>query len=382
MRITIILLLLAAIAGAAFGSGLSAWTFFGLQEQPSLERGILATPMDPNTKYPTVEVGDPEFDFGSMDSKATGTHEFIFRNVGEAPLELKKGSTTCKCTLSNIGNGVIGPGESGAVTLEWNGKSLVGPYAQTANILTNDPENPRIELRIKGEMTAKARVVPETLVFSSVNAGEMAQGSVRILGYLDAPLEITGHEIDKPENFEVAFSPLSEDEVKEEKYATSGQRMEVTVKPGLPLGPFQRRIRVKTSLEGVDEIVIPVEGTITSEVSIYGREWSSVRGAVRLGMLGKDKTVRQLLVKVGGLHPEEVKFEVAEVEPEYVKVRIGEQNSPAGSPVAVTPIEIEIPEGSPPGNFLGPTKTGRIRLKTTHATVTELDIKLEFLIGG
>ena len=382
MRITIILLLVAAIAGAAFGSGFAAWSFFELPEQPSLERGILAPSIDSAKEYPSVEVDETEYDFGSMDSQATGTHKFLFRNVGNAPLELKKGSTTCKCTLSDIGDAVVQPGESGAVTLEWNGKTAIGPYVQSANILTNDPQNPRIELRIRGEMTAKARVVPETLVFSTVSAGAMAEGDVRIFGYLDTPLEITGYEIDDPANIEVSFSPLSDDEVEGEKYAVSGQRVDVTIKPGLPPGPFQRRIRVKTSLEGVEELVVPVEGTITSEISIYGQGWSSARGVLRLGALGKEKTVRQLLVRVGGFHPEEVEFEVAEIEPEFVNVRVGERTSPPGSRVAVTPIEIEIPEGSPPGNYLGPKKVGHIRVKTTHATVTELDIKLEFLIGG
>ncbi len=382
MRTTIILLFLAVILGAAFGSGFAAWSFYHLAEQPSLERGILAPVVDSTQKYPSVEVDEIEHDFGAMDSQATGKHGFVFRNVGEGPLELKKGSTTCKCTLSDIGSGVIPAGESGTVTLEWSGKTIVGPYAQTANILTNDPEKPRIELRIRGEMTAKARVVPETLVFSSVSAGAAAQGKVQLFGYLDTPLEITGHEIDDPQHVEVSFSPIPKDQINEEKYATSGQLLEVTIKPGLPPGPFQRRIRVKTSLKGVEELTIPVEGTVTSEVSIFGRGWNSTLGILRLGTLGKGKTVRDLLVRVGGLHPEEVKFEVAKVEPEYVNVRIGEQTSPPGSPVAVTPIQIEIPEGSPPGNFLGPNKLGLVQLKTNHAIVKELIIKLEFLIGG
>ncbi len=374
MRITI-LLLIVAIAGTAFGSGLATWHFYRLPDQESIESGLTAD-IDPSHKHPAVEVDETEYDFGSMDSNATGTHDFVFRNVGQAPLKLEAGRTTCKCTLSDIGDGVIPPGGSGTVSLEWRGKDRVGPYTQEATIITNDPQKLTVDLKIDGVMTAKARVVPDSLVFSSVAAGQPAQAAVRILGNEDG-LEITGYEVDDPQNLEVSFSPLSDEEVKEEEYANSGQRMEVTLKPGLPPGPFQRKIRVKTDIKGFEEIVIPVKGTISSEISIFGPGWNSASRILRFGTIERDKAARKLFVKVGGLHPDEVQFEVAEIQPEFVIVRLGEKVSPA-----VTPIEIEIPKGSPPGNYLGPKRHGRVRLKTNHAIVTELDINLEFLIGG
>lgn len=379
MRITIILLA-AVVLGAAFGSALAAWSFYRLPDYATVQHA--ASNEDPDKKYPSVEVNEDDYDFGAMDGHATGTHEFIFRNVGDAPLELEAGATTCKCTLSDIGDGSIQPGQSGSVTLEWKGKGLVGPFAQTASILTNDPKQRKVDLRIHGELTAKTRVIPDVLVFSSVMAGHSAQGDVRIYGYMDEPLDIAGYEVDNPESLQVSFSAMSSDEVEEEEYATCGQRMSVTLKPGLPPGPFKRKIRVMTNVEGLEELTIPVEGTITSEISIFGSGWSAERGVLRFGTLEKAKAVRRLLVRVGGPHPENVQFEVAEVQPEFVQVRLAEKTSPPGSSAAVTPVEIEIPEGSPPGNYRGPKKLGHVRLRVTNATVKELDIKLEFLIGG
>jgi hypothetical protein len=152
----------------------------------------------------------------------------------------------------------------------------------------------------------------------------------------------------------------------------------------LPPGPFKRKIRVMTSVEGLEELVIPVQGTVTSEISVLGPGWSSATGVLRVGRLGKSKTVRKLFIKVGGLHADDVQFELAEVQPEFVIVRFGDKTSPPDSRVAVIPIEIEIPQGSPPCNYFGPKKDklGRIRLKTTHPTVKELDIYLQFLISG
>ena len=383
MRITIILLM-TAIAGIALGTGVAARSFYRFPEQSNLELGLVAPEKSLTEEFPSVEVDEKEYDFGTMDSHLTDKHAFVFRNVGKAPLKLEAGHTTCKCTLSDIGDGVIPPGESGEVTVEWHGRDLVGPFSQTATIKTNDPRNLLIDLKIHGEMIAKARLVPDSLLFTSATAGQAAHGSVTLFGYGDEPWKITGYEVDEPEGLEVSYSPLPSDEVKQEAYAKFGYQIEVTLKPGLPVGPFMRRIRLLTNVDDLKELSLPVQGTISSEIAILGAGWNADKGMLRLGTLDGSKTVRRLLLRVGGLQPDQVQFEVAEVHPEFVIVRLGERSSPPGSRVAVTPLEIEIPEGSPPCNFLGPKleKLGRIRLKTTHATVKDLEIHLQFLIRG
>ena len=40
---------------------------------------------------PQVSVANPIHDFGRMDPLTTGSHTFVIRNVGNAPLELKQG---------------------------------------------------------------------------------------------------------------------------------------------------------------------------------------------------------------------------------------------------------------------------------------------------
>ncbi len=151
MRITIILLV-TAIAGIAVGTGVAAWSFYRFPEQANLELGLVEPEKNLTEGFPSVEVDEKEYDFGAMDSHLTGKHAFVFRNVGKAPLKLVAGPTTCKCTLSDIGDGSIPPGGAGEVTLEWHGRDFVGPFSQTATIKTNDPRNLTVELKVRGEM--------------------------------------------------------------------------------------------------------------------------------------------------------------------------------------------------------------------------------------
>ncbi|MDD4786002.1 MAG: DUF1573 domain-containing protein, partial [Pirellulales bacterium] len=242
MRLTLVFLL-AAILGTASGAGLAAWRFFAHPIMPPLARVDELPAGDESASvpkaHPEVEVVEEDYFFGSMANHMVASHEFEFRNVGTAPLKLTKGQTTCKCTLSDIGDGVIPAGASGVVKLEWSGQDIVGPYAQTATIITNDPHRPAVHLRIHGEMTAKVRLFPEELVYSSITAGQSAIASARLYSYMPKPLEITGAEVEPPDHFQIAYSPLPPDEVSQEKYAKCGYLVTVTAKPGLPLGPFR-----------------------------------------------------------------------------------------------------------------------------------------------
>ncbi|MDD4267668.1 MAG: DUF1573 domain-containing protein [Pirellulaceae bacterium] len=386
MRLTLVFLL-AAILGTASGAGLAAWRFFAHPIMPPLARVDELPAGDESASvpkaHPEVEVVEEDYFFGSMANHMVASHEFEFRNVGTAPLKLTKGQTTCKCTLSDIGDGVIPAGASGVVKLEWSGQDIVGPYAQTATIITNDPHRPAVHLRIHGEMTAKVRLFPEELVYSSITAGQSAIASARLYSYMPKPLEITGAEVEPPDHFQIAYSPLPPDEVSQEKYAKCGYLVTVTAKPGLPLGPFRGTIRLKADASDLPEVTMPVKGTVVSEITVVGTDWIDTAAVLRLGTLTAEQSIRKtLFIKVGGSRPEEVEFEVAEVSPDLIQVRLGERTSPSGGHAAITPIEIEIPVGSPPCNHLGPKRDsmGKIRLKTTHPTAKDLDIYVQFLV--
>jgi len=386
MRITI-LLVLALVLGCCTGVGVAAWAVYNKPWQPPLAGddqmgdGLRYLP---NT-YAKVEVDEPEYDFGSMDSQSKGKHKFVFRNVGTAPLRLRKGQTTCKCTLSEVGDNRIAPGESGIVTLEWSGKELVGPYSQVANIHTNDPERSVVELRIVGEMTAKARAVPSELVMAEVAAGRPASADVLIYGYQSKPLDVKDKWLDVPEHFDLELTPLTDDEVKKEKYATCGYRLTVNLKPGLPLGPFRRTITLSTNVEGLKEIGVSVKGTVASEVTISGPGWNSEYSYLAIGSLRSGQgATKPLFLTLDGIAPDEATVEVAKLDPEFLEVRLGEKRGTASGRVTVIPITIEIPKDSPGCNYFGPKRDdlGHIQLKTNHATAKELDIYVRFLVGG
>ena len=118
----------------------------------------LAASAKPGDKEaPRIVVDEPHYDFGTMQRGTSKSHEFVIRNIGNAPLKIWNGGTTCKCTLSKVADESIPPGGSTTVKLEWTAKSDSGPFRQTATILTNDPTQSQVELSVDGQILAHQR---------------------------------------------------------------------------------------------------------------------------------------------------------------------------------------------------------------------------------
>src|SRR5579859_1602904 len=59
-----------------------------------------APPVATSGPQPKAVIDQTEFDFGRMEVGEERQHEFTISNEGQAPLVLKKGKTTCQCTIS------------------------------------------------------------------------------------------------------------------------------------------------------------------------------------------------------------------------------------------------------------------------------------------
>jgi len=382
----------AVVLGVGVGIGaalvrvqLSPWdgTPGGARSEPAS-----AAVLDPDAPQPKLVVEEDTHDFGAMDERNKGRYEFILTNVGDAPLTLKQGEASCKCTSTILEKGGIEPGESAKVVLEWTGKNRTGPFTESATITTNDPHRPTVTLTIKGRITTAVRALPSKLTISGITAGQEASAQVKLFGFRSEPLQITGHEFSHPEtseNFLVASQPLSPDQLAEEQDAKSGCLVEVTVKPGLPLGAFEQTILLKTNYHEAPTIEVPVQGTICSEISIVGKGWNRKAGTLYWGNVKSQQGDRRnLFIRVSGPHRKEVRFKPIEIHPDLLEVELGETSYAENGRLSLTPLTIQIPKGSPPADYLGTSegKLGQIILETNHPNARELRILLRFSIEG
>jgi hypothetical protein len=380
----------AAVVGVAAGLG-TAWLRTALLPWDGNPAGSDLDPrMAPLARAgqsaPKAVVEQLEFDFGTMDFKATGRHDFVIRNVGQAPLILAAGDTSCRCTLSSIQNDHIPPGQSTKVTLTWTGDETVGPYRETATIFTNDPAALRVSLTVSGRLTAAVRAIPQELVFSTLSANQAADAEVRLLCYLPQPLEILGCQLsdqDSADYFGVTFEPLAAEQLREDKDARSGVLMRVAVKPGLPQGPFRQTILVRTTLKSVPTFDVPIQGMVGSDISIVGRGWDAESGVLTLGTVSSQVGAKGLLILIArGPYRKQVSFKPIPSESDQLKVTVGETTEINNGAVTQTPLIVEIPKGSRQANHYGSDqgKFGQIIVETTHPQVPKLRILVRYAV--
>jgi hypothetical protein len=377
--------------GVALGVGLT-WAELGPYSlaPPGIDLGDPdSSGVDWQKPHPRAVVIDSDtFNFGYMELDTKGFHTFEVRNEGEAPLTLIKGSTTCKCTLSELLNDHVLPGESAKVKLEWTAAGSSGMFRHHAMIKTNDPRRPYITLTIEGHISRSHKVTPRELVFSTLDVGKGATGEAYLYAYDSDKFEVTSHEFvqaDTAEHFELQIEDMPPEQLAKEDHAKAGKIIRLVIKPGLPLGDIRQRIRLLLNLPGEPMVEIPIEGRVIGDIAIVGpKAWDDERGAVSLGVVksqeGKNSAGMYLLAK--GEHRNNLKLEVREARPSFLKIEFEKPEPLPDQEVVKIPFTISVPPGAPIGehNATFDAPPGKIELDTGHPTTPRLVIYVLFSV--
>ncbi len=332
-----------------------------------------------------IKVDQARYDFGSMQRGTTRSHEFVIRNVGTAPLTIRNGGTTCKCTLSHVAEESIPPGGSTTVKLEWTAKVDSGPFSQSATVLTNDLTQSKVDLVVSGEVMATSGVEPPDFLFDKLAVDEVKSAQVYVMAMLQDDLTVAEPVISDPtirDKFDIKVEPVDKN-VLPNKQAQRGYRISVTSKEGLPIGRFHSWVSLKTNLPEAETLDIPIVGQVVGDISVGATTgWNEEQGVFILGTVkssegGQGKA--NLIVR--GADAENVKFDVKSVEPQELKVTLGKPVKLKDTLVHV-PVIIEIPPGTRPMVHLDTAQgeAGRIVFSTTHPKIKELSLSVRFAV--
>lgn len=345
---------------------------------------------------PMAETPETRHAFGTLGTGGTGSHGFLVRNAGDAPLTLRRGATSCTCTVSDFdeaeggspdGAKVVPPGGSTRINVQWKGKGPGGPFRQQATIVTDDPRRPELVFVVEGVVVPTWKAAPEMIALPNVSSSVGAKAVVDVFSYGVEPPRAGEPVVDDPQAaqfFSFATSPLSAEEIAAEAGATGGFRLTVDLRPGLPVGLLKRTVRVPFTTPEEMVAEIPLEATVGGDLVLAGPGWDSSRQALLLGTVsGRSGLRTRVFLTAKGPHRDQVRPTVREVVPDSLQVTVGEGSPIGSSGVVRIPIEIVIPPGSRSVNHLcseqGPA--GRIVLATGHPDLPEFTIPVCIAIG-
>jgi hypothetical protein len=336
-----------------------------------------------NIRVPRVSVDQETYDFGYMERHSSQSHEFLFTNAGNAPLELTVGETTCKCTIGKVPKSLVEPGETVPVTLSWTAETEEPQFRQRAEIHTNDPLRRHVSLSVVGRVGEASSFYPKTFNFGNVPQGASQTAQVKIVSTRDEPFEIETAEFVAPasaEHFRVEIEELPPGEYPSAD-VRAGFRVSVTALPTLPYGTLGGALRIKATGAGVPVMEVPLAGSVVSDFSIYGQGYNTKRELLDMGqVVGKEGAERRMYFLLRGERGKAMELEVSETYPEYLTAEFGERTAVNDNSQA--PLIVRVRPGAPPAVHLGGRdgNPGRIVVKTNHPSVPEVTINVQFTV--
>ncbi len=98
-----------------------------------------------------ISFTETEHNYGTIQKGGNGDCEFTFKNEGNEPLILSNVKASCGCTTPSYTQKPVMPGQTGTIKVHYNTNNP-GGFNKTVTVTSNAVDNPRVVLRIKGNV--------------------------------------------------------------------------------------------------------------------------------------------------------------------------------------------------------------------------------------
>jgi len=217
-------------------------------------------------KGPRIEFKEENCHFRKAKQGDVLTHTFVFKNVGDETLEIKKVRTTCGCTAALVSDREVAPGETGEVKVTFNTKGYRGNLSKYIFVESNDPTEPNKRLTVSAniEVPPQPKVVLDRYNIETGLHLEVEEIRARTKIRNEGELELrvicahtTGEAGFYSRGKEVSF-PLKIPAGKEVE-------LEIRIPPRKIVGQMREYIKIKSNDPFRSEFILPVYGYIVSK---------------------------------------------------------------------------------------------------------------------
>lgn len=111
----------------------------------------------------TISFDKTTHDYGTVKYASEGQRYFTVTNTGDKPLIISNVQASCGCTTPEWSKEPIMPGKSAQLKVGYN-TTIAGPFAKIIEVYSNDPENSRTVINIKGHVEAAQAAAAPALI--------------------------------------------------------------------------------------------------------------------------------------------------------------------------------------------------------------------------
>jgi hypothetical protein len=211
-------------------------------------------------KAPRLAIDNPLHKFGTVREGTAVEAQFVLRNAGTAPLEIKKVQPACGCTAAAPELTKLDPGASTNLKVTLNTAGFQGDKVKTVRIYTNDPATPTSVLTLEGTVQEELEVSPLRVSFGDINQSEESVREVLVSVPKESSTKIL-EASSRSEGVTVEQSDYSENN-------RTGVRVKVKLGKEVPAGIFRGRIVVRTTDPSRPLVNIPVFARVLGDIAL------------------------------------------------------------------------------------------------------------------
>jgi hypothetical protein len=117
-----------------------------------LAAALLFAAAVPAAAQPRISFKETSWDFGRPKQGDLISHEFVFKNEGDATLIIEKVTTTCGCTAALLSAEKIPPGKEGKIEVKFDTRGYGGRVTKLLFVESNDPSQARQQLQVTADI--------------------------------------------------------------------------------------------------------------------------------------------------------------------------------------------------------------------------------------
>lgn len=251
---------------------------------------------------PQIQFEKTVYDFGKVSVVESVTGSFKYKNVGDAVLKIEPPKASCGCTVAELKQDSLKPGESGELAFTFNLGRVRAEMAKQITITSNDPKTPVVGLTIKADYTPLYELNPLTLapeLAFGVDKDEQFASLTRTDG---KALKIVKLESSKPWITASVVAGASAD--------TSAARIKILIRREGEPRRFSEYVHVYTEgQEALPSASIGLHGQLRGEVGVIPEAlyWSINDAATAPTDRPESMVLRRILISSAGGKPLQLK---------------------------------------------------------------------------
>jgi hypothetical protein len=98
-----------------------------------------------------IELSETQSDWGTVSNRTVASRDYEVRNTGTGPLEITGVSTSCGCTMAQVSDSRLEPGETAVLKVTYDPQvhnGATGEFLRMVYLRSDDPDTPEAALSI------------------------------------------------------------------------------------------------------------------------------------------------------------------------------------------------------------------------------------------